>query len=224
MTELEKQLLAVMRECDEAMAYMSEYDIPLTLPDRVKEAIAAAEAAQPDGAASGLTQVDMGFGKFAVGGCVHPETRVPGIAYLHLRGDIRPIGADTTDVYPVGMEAQPNDIAGLIYFHNAFAIQQTIEVLLEMQHEYYPVQKSAATQPVAVPEGWQLVPIEPTEQMWDAGRDPIMFRELGHFRHGKEIPAWQIGTDGTVETDKSKGTTAVHVWRAMIAAAPRSGE
>lgn len=45
MTELEKQLLAVMRECDEAMAYMSEYDIPLTLPDRVKEAIAAAEAA-----------------------------------------------------------------------------------------------------------------------------------------------------------------------------------
>ncbi|WP_039754887.1 hypothetical protein, partial [Chromobacterium haemolyticum] len=46
MTELEKQLLAVLRECDEAMAYMSEYDIPLTLPDRVKEAIAAAEAAQ----------------------------------------------------------------------------------------------------------------------------------------------------------------------------------
>lgn len=45
MTELEKQLLAVMRECDEAMAYMSEYDIPLTLPDRVKEAISAAEAA-----------------------------------------------------------------------------------------------------------------------------------------------------------------------------------
>ena len=47
MTELEKQLLAVLRECDEAMAYMSEYDIPLTLPDRVKEAIAAAEAAKP---------------------------------------------------------------------------------------------------------------------------------------------------------------------------------
>ncbi|WP_019101042.1 hypothetical protein [Chromobacterium haemolyticum] len=44
MTELENQLLAVLRECDEAMAYMSEYDIPLTLPDRVKEAIAAAEA------------------------------------------------------------------------------------------------------------------------------------------------------------------------------------
>ncbi|OQS42301.1 hypothetical protein [Chromobacterium haemolyticum] len=76
----------------------------------------------------------------------------------------------------------------------------------------------------AIPEGWQLVPIEPTEQMWDAGRDPIMFRELGHFRYGGEIPAWQRGPDGTVETDKSKGTTAVHVWRAMIAAAPRPGE
>lgn len=75
-----------------------------------------------------------------------------------------------------------------------------------------------------IPDGWQLVPIEPTEQMWDAGRDPIMFRELGHFRHGQEIPAWQRGPGGTVETDKSKGTTAVHVWRAMIAAAPRSGE
>ncbi|MGR2662436.1 hypothetical protein ACUXVY_12665 [Chromobacterium haemolyticum] len=75
-----------------------------------------------------------------------------------------------------------------------------------------------------IPDGWQLVPIEPTEQMWDAGRDPIMFRELGHFLHGGEIPAWQHGPDGTVETDKSKGTTAVHVWRAMIAAAPRPGE
>ncbi|VEB42925.1 Uncharacterised protein [Chromobacterium violaceum] len=40
-----QQLLTVLRECDEAMAYMSEYDIPATLPGRVKEAIASAEAA-----------------------------------------------------------------------------------------------------------------------------------------------------------------------------------
>ena len=34
------------------------------------------------------------------------------------------------------------------------------------------------------------------------------------------VPAWQMNPDGTVETDTSKGTTAVHVWRAMIAASP----
>lgn len=33
------ELLAVLKACDEAMEYMSEYDIPLTLPDMVKKAI-----------------------------------------------------------------------------------------------------------------------------------------------------------------------------------------
>ena len=33
--------LAALEACDEAMGYMSEYDIPITLPDQVKEAIAA---------------------------------------------------------------------------------------------------------------------------------------------------------------------------------------
>lgn len=35
-------LLAALKECDEAMAYMSEYDIPILLPERVKTAIAKA--------------------------------------------------------------------------------------------------------------------------------------------------------------------------------------
>lgn len=42
---LQKQcdvLLSALRACDEAMSYMSEYDIPLTLPDQVKAAIAEA--------------------------------------------------------------------------------------------------------------------------------------------------------------------------------------
>ena len=94
------------------------------------------QAARAQPAESGLTQVDMGFGKFAVGGCWHPESKIPGIIYLHLR-DARPLGTDTTDVYPVGSQAQPNDIAGLVYFHNAFAIQQTIDVLLELQREHH---------------------------------------------------------------------------------------
>ncbi|WP_043636012.1 hypothetical protein [Chromobacterium haemolyticum] len=63
MTELEKQMLAVLKECDEAMAYMSEYDIPLTLPDRVKEAIAAAEAAQAAAVPEGFVLVQRSPGK-----------------------------------------------------------------------------------------------------------------------------------------------------------------
>ena len=31
--------LAALEACDEAMAYMSEYDIPIMLPDQVKEGI-----------------------------------------------------------------------------------------------------------------------------------------------------------------------------------------
>lgn len=37
------EMLEVLELCDEAMAYMSEYDIPLTLPDKVKSAIAKAK-------------------------------------------------------------------------------------------------------------------------------------------------------------------------------------
>lgn len=37
------KLLEVLKECDEAMVYMSEYDIPLCLPERVKAAIANVE-------------------------------------------------------------------------------------------------------------------------------------------------------------------------------------
>lgn len=77
--------------------------------------------------------------------------------------------------------------------------------------------------PPASPPGWVLVPVEPTEAMWDAGRDPVMYRDMNHYRpKDSPVPAWQIGPSGKVETDTSKGTTAVHVWRAMLAAAPTS--
>lgn len=35
-------LLEALKACNEAMSYMSEYDIPITLPDMVKAAIAKA--------------------------------------------------------------------------------------------------------------------------------------------------------------------------------------
>lgn len=37
-------MLAALTECNDAMEYMSEYDIPLCLPDRVKSAIAKAQS------------------------------------------------------------------------------------------------------------------------------------------------------------------------------------
>lgn len=36
------ELLEALKACDEAMSYMSEYDIPITLPAQVKAAIAKA--------------------------------------------------------------------------------------------------------------------------------------------------------------------------------------
>ena len=37
------ELVEALNACDEAMSYMSEYDIPLTLPPQVKDALAKAE-------------------------------------------------------------------------------------------------------------------------------------------------------------------------------------
>jgi hypothetical protein len=42
LTDAAADLLSALQECDEAMEYMSEYDIPITLPDKVKSAIAKA--------------------------------------------------------------------------------------------------------------------------------------------------------------------------------------
>lgn len=42
------ELLDALKACDEAMSYMSEYDIPLTLPDQVKAAIAKATGEKHD--------------------------------------------------------------------------------------------------------------------------------------------------------------------------------
>lgn len=67
--------------------------------------------------------------------------------------------------------------------------------------------------------GLVVVPVEPTEEMWTAGRDPVMFRDVKlypGYLDGTE--KWNVGPDGKKETDTSKGTTAVHVWRAMIGA------
>ena len=41
-----QELVKALKSCDEAMNYMSEYDIPLTLPEQVKAAIRKATGEQ----------------------------------------------------------------------------------------------------------------------------------------------------------------------------------
>lgn len=74
----------------------------------------------------------------------------------------------------------------------------------------------AAADANAVPAKMWLAPMEADEAMWTEGRDPIMYRDLGDYRPvSVEVPAWQREPDGEVNHDKSKGTAAVRVWRAM---------
>lgn len=108
---------------------------------------AAAEVAAEQ--AQRWPQVDMGFGKFAVGSCTGAVTGVPGLMYLHL-DEPRPHNADCSDVFPVGSTAPEDRIASIINFHSAEALQQTIDVLLELQREHYPVAEQAQqAEPVA---------------------------------------------------------------------------
>lgn len=66
----------------------------------------------------------------------------------------------------------------------------------------------------------RIVPVEPTEKQWIAGREPVAYRDGGFYRpKDMAVPAWQKNPEGDVETDPSKGATAVHVYRAMLSAA-----
>ena len=102
----------------------------------VDEAMAAAEQSPR------WPQVDMGFGKFAVGSCTCAVTGVPGLLYLHL-DERRPHNADCSDVFPVGSTAPEDRIASIIHFHSAQALQQTIDELLAIQREHYQVAEQA---------------------------------------------------------------------------------
>jgi len=84
------------------------------------------------------TQVDMGFGMFAVGGCKYPDNHaVPGLIYFRLPERLE-FDTDCSDIFPVGSTAKIEDIAALIYFHTPETLQQTIDALLEIQAEHYP--------------------------------------------------------------------------------------
>ena len=96
----------------------------------------------------------MGYGNVAIGGCKQPDG-TSGLVYMDM-GETREIDADTTDLFPVGSEADPSKLLACIYFKDGSAIQQTIDVLREMQIE---IGYAAPVQPVKQePMAWMYCP------------------------------------------------------------------
>lgn len=92
------------------------------------------------------------------------------------------------------------------------------------------LQALAATPRAEHTEG-VVVPVEPTEEMWSGlARDIVMWRDLSiptgdqlhlHLRRsGTEIPEWLAHEIPDTRAVPSKGTVAVCIYKAMLAAAP----
>lgn len=93
-----------------------------------------------------------------------------------------------------------------------------------------------------VPEGWQLVPFNPSEEQWDGlARSIVLWmrsypsnqhtpRTLVEFitSYGHAVPKWMEEESELLAKDHviSKGTVAVLVYKAMLAAAtkPEGGD
>lgn len=85
---------------------------------------------------------------------------------------------------------------------------------------------------IKVPEGWKLVPVEPTEEMWGGlARDLMMWLDFDNKtvealrRHlamlNVEWPKWMDDEDELKGSGvPSKGTRATLIYKAMLAAAP----
>lgn len=75
----------------------------------------------------------MGYGRVAIGGGIQPDG-TSALLYLDM-GETRPINTDTSDLFPPGEAADPQKLLACIHFRDWGAIQQTIDVLKEMQEE-----------------------------------------------------------------------------------------
>ena len=98
-----------------------------------------------------------------------------------------------------------------------------------------PDKPAALSQP-DVPEGYVLVPVEPTEEMWgELARDIIMWMQMTPAPHygsklhthltrlGKEIPDWLAKEIPNIDHTPSKGTIATCIYKAMLAAILKGG-
>ena len=75
----------------------------------------------------------MGYGNVAIGGGKQPDG-TSCLMYLDM-DEMREIDADTSDLFPIGTEAPKDKLLACIRFKDGAAIQQTIDVLREMQVE-----------------------------------------------------------------------------------------
>jgi hypothetical protein len=85
-----------------------------------------------------------------------------------------------------------------------------------VKHKY--ISSPFVTQPAA-PVGWVLVPVEPTEEMRQAGAR----RKYGWENGGSVISSAYAYFDQTIKRDEQGEHCADGMWRAMLAAAPKTG-
>jgi len=89
----------------------------------------------------------MGHGNVAVGECRNSEDDTAGIIYL-LLDKPREIGSDTSDVFPAGGAAPADKTLAAVYFSTPQSIDQTIEVLLEIRKNKFPLYASLIIPPL----------------------------------------------------------------------------
>ncbi|QNP81021.1 hypothetical protein [Agrobacterium tumefaciens] len=141
----------------------------------------------------------------------------PSVAVEHLITEVH----DAIDEYREGMKG---DKFGPHEWPTVDGIKTTVAQSLRRSA------LSAQVQDVAVPEGWKLVPVEPTSEMEDAARHLMMWLDfarpteaalIAHCKRlGKEPPPECRDVDHV----PPKAMRLFWVYRAMIAAAPAKQE
>lgn len=116
---------------------------------------------------------------------------------------------------------------------------QRSPALWEISQQGEDLLEAPVAQAGQVPEGWQLVPFNPTKDQWGGLARAIVFwmRSYQSSKHtpatliefitslGHEVPEW-MGDEAELRTQDhviSKGTAAALIYKAMLAAAPAQG-
>lgn len=84
--------------------------------------------------------VDMGFGEVVIASGHCTAEKVPCICYAELPNNQvpRPINTNSNDIYPYGSIVPTENILACIYFHTPESLQQTIDILQQMQSVFFP--------------------------------------------------------------------------------------
>lgn len=114
---------------------------------RAAKAFAAltAPAAEVPEAASPFRAALMGHGRVAIGQCKDTKSGTPGVIYLDMGDEQRPIDADTSDLFTPGSVADESKVLACIYFATPDAVMQSITVLRELLADQFGVTTPPAT-------------------------------------------------------------------------------